>query len=68
MSFIFVLENETVLYSGTSNIRAIKLFIKLVSSDSLIFDELYMETVSIKQLLFCRNCRRNQTSILNVEY
>ena len=29
---LFVLENETVLYSGNSNIRAIKLFIKLVSS------------------------------------
>ena len=30
---LFILENETVLYSGNSNIRAIKLFIKLVSSD-----------------------------------
>ena len=63
---LFILENETVLYSGNSNIRAIKLFIKLVSSD--FFDELYMETVWIKQLRFCRDCRRNQTSILNVEY
>lgn len=32
---LFILENETVLYSGNSNIRAIKLFIKLVSSDFL---------------------------------
>ena len=30
---LFILENETVLYSGNSNIRAIKLFIKLVSFD-----------------------------------
>ena len=66
MSFIFVFENETVLYSGYLNIRTIKLFIKLVSSD--FFYELYMKIFRIKQLRFCRNCRRNQTSILNVEY